>query len=84
MKKIFDEVENVRSYLVEMEDVVADYVKQETSAHWFGKKWDEGDPVVENLLATMDDYFNDLKTWISGSFFFSKLVRQCLDKFVYF
>jgi len=27
MKKIFDEVENVRSYLVEMEDVVADYVK---------------------------------------------------------
>lgn len=47
---------------------------------WFSKKWDEGDPVVETLLATLDDYYSDLKHWISGSFFFSKIVRQCLDQ----
>ncbi|KAF1332884.1 Exocyst complex component 3, partial [Globisporangium splendens] len=43
-------------------------------------KWDEGEPVVENLLATLGDYYADLKSWISGSFFFSKVVRLCLDQ----
>lgn len=35
---------------------------------------------METLLATLDDYYSDLKKWISGSFFFSKIVRQCLDQ----
>lgn len=53
---------------------------QDTSRLWFSKKWDEGEPVVENLLATLEDYYADLRSWISGSFFFSKVVRLCLDQ----
>ncbi|KAH7463841.1 Exocyst complex component SEC6 [Phytophthora ramorum] len=55
-------------------------VEQETTRLWFSKKWDEGASVVEPLLATLDDYYPDLKKWIFGSFFFSKVVRQCLDQ----
>jgi exocyst complex component 3 len=36
--------------------------------------------VVETLLATFEDYYSDLKRWISSSFFFAKLVRQSLDR----
>lgn len=36
--------------------------------------------MVENLLATLEDYYADLRSWISGSFFFSKVVRLCLDQ----
>jgi exocyst complex component 3 len=49
---------------------------------WFSKKWDEGAPVVETLLVTLDDYYPDLKKWIFGSFFFSKVVRQSLNQCV--
>lgn len=38
--------------------------------------------MVETLLATLDDYYPDLKKWIFGSFFFSKVVRQCLNQCV--
>ncbi|TMW65744.1 hypothetical protein Poli38472_008386 [Pythium oligandrum] len=55
-------------------------LEQDTTRLWFSKKWDEGEPVVENLLATLEDYYTDLRKWISGSFFFSKLIRQCLDR----
>ncbi|KAJ0408612.1 hypothetical protein P43SY_008959 [Pythium insidiosum] len=55
-------------------------VELETTRLWFSKKWDEGEPVVETLLATLDDYYSDLRRWISGSFFFSKVVRQSLDQ----
>ncbi|KAI9992207.1 hypothetical protein PInf_017592 [Phytophthora infestans] len=57
-------------------------VEQDTTKVWFSKKWDEGAPVVETLLATLDDYYPDLKKWIFGSFFFSKVVRQCLNRCV--
>ncbi|ETK92236.1 hypothetical protein, variant 1 [Phytophthora nicotianae] len=57
-------------------------VEQDTTKLWFSKKWDEGAPVVETLLATLDDYYPDLKKWIFGSFFFSKVVRQCLNRCV--
>jgi exocyst complex component 3 len=56
------------------------WLLQDTARLWLTKKWDEGEPVVENLLATLEDYFVDLKQWISGSFFFSKVVRQCLNE----
>ncbi|GMF48524.1 unnamed protein product [Phytophthora fragariaefolia] len=46
------------------------------------EQWDEGAPVVETLLATLDDYYPDLKKWIFGSFFFSKVVRHCLNQCV--
>uniref|UniRef100_K3WDK2 Uncharacterized protein n=1 Tax=Globisporangium ultimum (strain ATCC 200006 / CBS 805.95 / DAOM BR144) TaxID=431595 RepID=K3WDK2_GLOUD len=55
-------------------------VEHDTARLWFSKKWDEGEPVVENLLATLEDYYVDLKSWISSSFFFSKMVRLCLDQ----
>lgn len=35
---------------------------------------------MENLLATLEDYAADLRSWVSGSFFFSKIVRLCLDQ----
>ncbi|KAF1794739.1 Exocyst complex component Sec6 [Phytophthora cactorum] len=57
-------------------------VEQDTTKLWFSKKWDEGAPLVETLLATLDDYYPDLKKWIFGSFFFSKVVRQCLNRCV--
>ncbi|RLN55017.1 hypothetical protein BBJ29_006857 [Phytophthora kernoviae] len=57
-------------------------VEQDTTRKWLSKKWDEGTPVVETLLATLDDYYPDLKKWIFGSFFFSKVVRQCLNQCV--
>ncbi|CEG37538.1 hypothetical protein PPTG_08805 [Plasmopara halstedii] len=57
-------------------------VEQDTFKLWWSKKWDEGAPVVESLLATLDDYYSDLKKWIFGSFFFSKVVRQCLNRCV--
>lgn len=53
---------------------------QDTSRLWFSKRWDDGEPVVENLLATLEDYYADLRSWISGTFFFSKVVRLCLDE----
>ncbi|KAG6620802.1 Exocyst complex component 3 [Phytophthora cinnamomi] len=56
--------------------------EQDTTKLWFSKKWDEGAPVVETLLATLDDYYPDLKKWIFGSFFFSKVVRHCLNQCV--
>ncbi|RHY53190.1 hypothetical protein DYB30_011593, partial [Aphanomyces astaci] len=54
-----------------------------TTGHWFGKKWDDQDPVVENLLVTLEDFFKDLKAWISSSFFYAKVVRQALDRVVW-
>ncbi|KAF0688367.1 Aste57867_20012 [Aphanomyces stellatus] len=59
---------------------VFDEVEADTTAHWFGKKWEEQDPVVENLLATLEDFCKDFKSWISGSFFYAKIIRQALDK----
>eukprot|EP00644_Phytophthora_capsici_P001803 jgi/Phyca11/107792/e_gw1.14.503.1 len=56
--------------------------EQKTTKLWFSKKWDEGDAVVETLLATLDDYYRDLKKWIFGAFFFSKVVRQSLNRCV--
>lgn len=53
---------------------------KDTFGLWLSKKWDEGDPVVESLLATLADYFEDLQKWISGVFFFSKIVRFCLER----
>lgn len=53
---------------------------KDTFGLWMSKKWDEGDPVVESLLATLADYFEDLQKWISGVFFFSKIVRFCLER----
>ncbi|KAG7401404.1 Exocyst complex component 3 [Phytophthora boehmeriae] len=57
-------------------------VEEATTRKWFSKKWDEGTDVVGTLLATLDDYYPDLKKWIFGSFFFSKIVRQCLNQCV--
>ncbi|RHY88702.1 hypothetical protein DYB37_009147 [Aphanomyces astaci] len=54
----------------------------DTTGHWFGKKWDDQDPVVENLLVTLEDFFKDLQAWISSSFFYAKVVRQALDRLV--
>ncbi|KAL0586272.1 hypothetical protein ABG067_004121 [Albugo candida] len=55
-------------------------MENDTFGLWLSKKWDEGDPVVESLLATLADYFEDLQKWISGVFFFSKIVRFCLER----
>ncbi|KAJ8542497.1 hypothetical protein ON010_g12316 [Phytophthora cinnamomi] len=54
--------------------------EQDTTKLWFSKKWDEGAPVVETLLATLDDYYPDLKKWIFGSFFFSKVYSADLRR----
>ena len=53
---------------------------QDTFKLWFSKKWDEGEAVIETLLATLEDYYVDIQRWVRGSFFFSKFVRQCLDR----
>ncbi|CAK5105410.1 unnamed protein product [Aphanomyces euteiches] len=60
-------------------DKMFNEIEADTTAHWFGKKWEEQDPVVENLLVTLDDFFRDLKSWLSGSFFYAKTVRHALD-----
>ncbi|RHY73109.1 hypothetical protein DYB38_012936 [Aphanomyces astaci] len=59
---------------------IFDEIEADTTGHWFGKKWDDQDPVVENLLVTLEDFFKDLKAWISSSFFYAKVVRQALDR----
>ncbi|KAI9907928.1 hypothetical protein PsorP6_003240 [Peronosclerospora sorghi] len=61
---------------------IFDEMEQETTKWWFSKKWDNQAPVIETLLATLEDYYTDLKLWIVGSFFFSKIVRQCLNQCV--
>ncbi len=49
----------------------------------FTSKWTlEEELVIENLCLTFNDYFNDLRVWITSSFFFSKIVRECLEQYV--
>ncbi|ETV73253.1 hypothetical protein, variant [Aphanomyces astaci] len=61
---------------------IFDEIEADTTGHWFGKKWDDQDPVVENLLVTLEDFFKDLQAWISSSFFYAKVVRHALDRCV--
>ncbi|ETV93082.1 hypothetical protein, variant [Aphanomyces invadans] len=61
---------------------IFDEIDADTTAHWFGKKWDDQEPVVENVLVTLDDFLRDLHAWISGSFFYAKVVRFALDRCV--
>ncbi|OQR85071.1 hypothetical protein ACHHYP_12368 [Achlya hypogyna] len=57
-------------------------LEADTTAHWLGKKWDEDEPVVSNLLVTIDDYADDLRKWIGSSFFYAKILRTALDRCV--
>ncbi|KDO25399.1 hypothetical protein SPRG_09341 [Saprolegnia parasitica CBS 223.65] len=57
-------------------------LEAETTAHWLGKKWDDDEPVVANLLATIEDYGTDIRQWISSSFFNARVLRLALDRCV--
>ncbi|EQC34420.1 hypothetical protein SDRG_08190 [Saprolegnia diclina VS20] len=57
-------------------------LEAETTAHWLGKKWDDDEPVVANLLATIEDYGADIRQWISSSFFNARVLRLALDRCV--
>lgn len=60
---------------------IFDQLEEPVISLWFSPAWEKKETVVENLLITFSDFFVDFQKWISGGFFFPKIVQFCLTKY---
>jgi hypothetical protein len=54
--------------------LILDELEEPVISQLYGQEWETGQKLAATIVATIDDYFNDVQVWLPD-FFYSKFVR---------